>query len=121
MPRTPVKKLTMEVDQQQAEASVQMDQDMECPLVSFPALKVVESDDPQYRKVLIPSHRLTPLRASWLKIYAPLVEILKLQVRFNTKTRSVEMRTSEHTCETGALQRAADFVRAFALGFDVDV
>lgn len=95
------------------------DQQMLEPL--FPALKVIESDDPQYRKVLIPSHRLTPLKASWMKIYTPLVEILKLQIRFNPKTRAVEMRTSKHTVETGALQKAADFVRAFSLGFDVDV
>lgn len=88
---------------------------------SFPALKVVESDDPQYRRVLIPSHRLTPLKASWMKIYTPLVETLKLQIRFSPKTRAVEMRTSKHTVETGALQKAADFVRAFSLGFEVDV
>jgi len=49
----------------------------------------------------------------------PLVEYLKLQVRFNTKTRSVEMKTSAHTLDTGALQKGADFVSAFMLGFEV--
>lgn len=88
---------------------------------SFLALKVVESADPQFRRVLVPSHRLSPLRAQWMKIYAPLVEHLKLQVRFNPKTRAVEMRSSQYTVETGALQKAADFVRAFTLGFEVDV
>lgn len=42
-----------------------------------------------------------------------------LQVRFNTKTRSVEMKTSQHTIDTGALQKGADFVSAFMLGFEV--
>ncbi len=87
----------------------------------FPAIRIVESTDPQYRKILIPSHRLTPLRANWLKIYTPLVEILKLQIRFNPKTRAVEIRTSEHTVESSALQKAADFVRAFTLGFEIEV
>jgi RNA-binding protein PNO1 len=41
------------------------------------------------------------------------------QVRFNTKTRSVEMKTSKHTIDTGALQKGADFVSAFTLGFEV--
>jgi len=41
------------------------------------------------------------------------------QVRFNTKTRSVEMKTSPHTLDTGALQKGADFVSAFMLGFEV--
>ena len=40
-------------------------------------------------------------------------------MRFNTKTRSVEMKTSPHTKDTGALQKGADFVSAFMLGFEV--
>ena len=41
------------------------------------------------------------------------------QVRFNTKTRSIEMKTSEHTLDSGALQKGADFCSAFMLGFEV--
>jgi RNA-binding protein PNO1 len=72
------------------------------------------------RKVPIPPHRFTPLRTSWPKIYPPLVEHLKLQVRMNVKTRAVELRTSKHTVDTGALQKGEDFVKAFSLGFDLD-
>lgn len=64
---------------------------------------------------------MSPLKAQWTKIYPPLVTHLKLQVRMNIKARAVELRTSKHTTDGGAaLQRGADFVRAFALGFDVD-
>lgn len=38
----------------------------------------------------------------------------------NTSKRTVEMRTSSATTDTGALQKGEDFVRAFCLGFDVD-
>jgi RNA-binding protein PNO1 len=38
----------------------------------------------------------------------------------NIKSRAVELRTSKHTTDTGALQKGDDFVRAFSLGFDVD-
>jgi RNA-binding protein PNO1 len=39
----------------------------------------------------------------------------------NIKSKAVELRTSKFTTEGGsALQKGADFVRAFALGFDVD-
>ncbi|KAI1847407.1 hypothetical protein JX265_005532 [Neoarthrinium moseri] len=72
------------------------------------------------RKVPIPPHRMSPLKASWPKIYPPLVEHLKLQCRMNVKTKSVELRTSRHTSDTGALQKGEDFVRAFTLGFDVE-
>jgi RNA-binding protein PNO1 len=50
---------------------------------------------------------------SFLNLFSP------QQVRFNTKTRSVEMRTSPHTIDTGALQKGADFVSAFMMGFEV--
>jgi RNA-binding protein PNO1 len=63
---------------------------------------------------------MTPLKATWPKIYPPLVEHLKLQVRMNVKSKAVELRTSKHTTDTGALQKGADFVQAFCLGFDVE-
>lgn len=72
------------------------------------------------RKVPIPPHRMTPLKAAWPKIYPPLVEHLKLQVRMNIKNKAVELRTSKHTTDTGSLQKGEDFVKAFSLGFDVD-
>lgn len=40
------------------------------------------------------------------------------QVRFNTKSRCVEMKTSPHSM-VGALQKGADFVSAFMMGFEV--
>ena len=63
---------------------------------------------------------MAPLKASWPKIYSPLVQHLKLQVRMNTKSKSVELRSSKFTESAGALQTGVDFVHAFALGFDVD-
>lgn len=72
------------------------------------------------RKLRIPPHRMTPLKASWPKIYPPLVEHLGLQVRMNIAKKAVELRTSSHTADTGALQKGADFITAFTLGFDVD-
>lgn len=38
----------------------------------------------------------------------------------NIKDRTVELRSSRLTTNTGALQKGADFVKAFALGFDID-
>ena len=55
-----------------------------------------------------------------MKIYTPVVEHLKLQIRFNVKTRNVELKTSPETADVGSIQKAADFVRAFALGFDLE-
>lgn len=72
------------------------------------------------QKVPIPPHRMSPLKAAWPKIYPPLVEHLKLQVRMNIKSRAVELRTSKTTTDSGALQKGADFVKAFSLGFDTD-
>ncbi|KAJ5385330.1 K Homology domain type 1 [Penicillium robsamsonii] len=88
--------------------------------VFTPAKDVAAAYRIETRKVPVPPHRMTPLKASWAKICPPIVEHLKLQVRMNIKTRSVELRTSKFTTDVGALQKGADFIKAFTLGFDLD-
>ncbi len=90
------------------------------------------------RRIPIPPHRMTPLKKDWLNIFGPLTEILGLQIRMNVQRRCVEIRvcdpsaidlkinhhdiqTSRETKDIGSLQKGADFVKAFALGFDVNV
>ncbi|GFT43182.1 RNA-binding protein pno1 [Nephila pilipes] len=85
-----------------------------------PAKKSALDKAREMRKVRIPQNRFAPLKANWSKIYQVIVEHLNLQVRFNLKARMVELKTCEETKEISAIQKAADFVRAFALGFDVD-
>ena len=41
--------------------------------------------------------------------------------RFNRKTRNVELKSSKHTEDASALQKTADFIQAFMLGFEVQV
>ncbi|KAE8600980.1 hypothetical protein XENTR_v10013487 [Xenopus tropicalis] len=77
-------------------------------------------DKDEMRKVPVPSHRYTPLKENWMKIFTPIVEHLQLQVRFNLKTRNVEIKTCKETTDVGALTKATDFVRAFILGFQVE-
>lgn len=78
------------------------------------------NDETEVRKVRVPSHRYTPLKESWMKIFTPVVEHLKLQIRFNLKTRNVEIKAGKDTEDIANLQKAADFVKAFILGFDCD-
>ncbi|KAI5803418.1 hypothetical protein DFH27DRAFT_555704 [Peziza echinospora] len=85
------------------------------PAAEFTSVKKVET-----RKVPVPPHRMTPLKGAWSKIYPPLVDHLKLQVRMNIKDKAVELRSSKHTTDASALQKGADFIRAFSFGFDVD-
>ncbi|CAM9599711.1 unnamed protein product, partial [Ectocarpus sp. 13 AM-2016] len=88
----------------------------------FPALTAREmgggKDD--FRSIRCPPHRLTPLRNCWENIVTPTVEHMKLQIsRFNRKTRNVELKSSKHTGDASALQKTADFIQAFMLGFEV--
>ena len=82
------------------------------------AQAATRGDKPEYRRVRCPAHRYTPLRENWEQLLVPLVECLKLQVRFNTRTRCVEMKTSQHTLDASSLQKGADFISAFMLGFE---
>mmetsp|Transcript_123656 Transcript_123656/g.355180 ORF Transcript_123656/g.355180 Transcript_123656/m.355180 type:complete len:249 (+) Transcript_123656:39-785(+) len=103
---------------QKADQEEKMDDDVDQPV--FPQLSAAQANGNkvEYRRVRCPPHRYTPLREHWEQILTPLVEYLKLQVRFNTKSRCVEMKTSPHSL-MGALQKGADFVSAFMMGFEV--
>ncbi|OMH80020.1 RNA-binding protein pno1 [Zancudomyces culisetae] len=82
--------------------------------------KLLNGGKEQFRRVRIPPNRLSPLKQNWLKIYTPIVEQLKLQIRMNLKSKMVEIRTCNETQDSAAVQKAADFVRAFSLGFSVE-
>ncbi|NWH80180.1 PNO1 protein, partial [Piaya cayana] len=87
------------------------------PPVAAEAMGVGKSE---MRKVPVPANRYTPLKENWLKIFTPIVEHLQLQIRFNLKTRNVEIKTCQETKDLSALTKAADFVKAFILGFQVE-
>lgn len=74
----------------------------------------------ELRKVPVPSHRYTPLKQQWKNIVTPLVEQLELQVRFNLKSRQVEIRAGKGVKDPSYLQKAVDFVQAFLYGFAVE-
>lgn len=73
----------------------------------------------EFRRVAVPQHRMTPMKESWLKLYQPITENLKLDMRMNLKSKKVEIKTTKDTPDIGSLQKAADFVQAFLLGFEV--
>ena len=60
----------------------------------------------------------------------PIVDQLKLLIRFNPKTRCVELKvlvvvffkeqTSPHTVDSSCLQKGEDYIHAFMLGFEID-
>lgn len=105
------------------EVEVVEDADEEMDLVyekpTFGEIKISKKAKKEMRRITVPPNRLTPLKKSWMEIVQPLIEHMKLQVRFNKKRRAVELRTSEATEEEGALQRGSDFCRAFIMGFEV--
>lgn len=90
---------------------------------AFPALKAGAAAGPglraQFRRVPVPPNRMTPLKAQWMELYEPVVSQLKLQVRMNVRGRAVELKNGPETVDSGALQKGADFMKAFMLGFAV--
>ncbi|XP_027201237.2 RNA-binding protein pno1 [Dermatophagoides pteronyssinus] len=77
----------------------------------------------EYRRIQVPLNRYKSLKENWLKIFTPIVEHLKLQMRFNFHTKCVEIRTppglniDSDKCN---IQKAADFIQAFILGFEIE-
>jgi len=118
----------VKVDKRGSKRKMDMDVDVDVDetgkaSIEFPPAKqsnVGQSSVKDIRKIQIPTHRRTPLKQNWSKIFTPLVENMGLMVRFVPKTNTVEIKASTKTTEIGALQRGEDFTRAFALGFEVD-
>jgi len=73
----------------------------------------------EYRRIRCPPQRLTPLRNQWEQVMGPIVEFLKLQIRFNPKNKCVELKTAEVTEDPGAIQKGQDFIQAFMMGFEI--
>jgi len=89
------------------------------PLVFSVERKKGPNAQSDVRRVVVPPHRLSPLKTNWTEIVTPIVGHLKLQIRMNTKRRCVEIRDSPNTSDSSALQKATEFIRAYMLGFDV--
>ena len=64
----------------------------------FPAISAKEAagGKHEFRRIMVPPHRYTPLRKDWMSIYTPIVEQLKLDVRMNPRNRSVEIKVPAH-------------------------
>ncbi|PRP78263.1 hypothetical protein PROFUN_13873 [Planoprotostelium fungivorum] len=81
----------------------------EVPKPKFKEIKATQATGgAQTRKIPVPINRLAPLRKDWVKIYTPIVEQLVLQIRMNTQSKKIEIR------------KAADFIEAYLIGFDVE-
>ncbi|MCL7040295.1 hypothetical protein MKW94_007291 [Papaver nudicaule] len=73
----------------------------------------------QFRKVGVPAHRFSPLKKAWMDLCTPIYEQMKIDIRMNLKARKVELKTRKDTPDVSNLQKCADFVHAFMLGFEV--
>lgn len=85
---------------------------------SRPPLTLPSFLDPD-DQVNVPANRFTPLKENWMALYEPITKQMKIDVRMNLKTRKVELKTTKATEDEGALQKSADFVQAFLLGFEI--
>ncbi|KAG8709013.1 pre-rRNA-processing protein pno1 [Ceratobasidium sp. 394] len=108
------------VGEENAEAGAGMDVGATLTFPALPASAQRATEKSETRRIAIPPHRMTPLKKDWVNIFSPLTEMLGLQVRMNVHKRAVEIRTSRHTKDVGAIQKGADFVKAYALGFDIN-
>ncbi|KAL0301888.1 UNVERIFIED_CONTAM: RNA-binding protein PNO1 [Sesamum radiatum] len=87
---------------------------------NFPPLKPNKILDGQiqFRKIPVPERRLTPLKKDWLKIYTAIYEEMKVDICMKVKARIVMLKTLSDTPDISNLQKCADVLHAFMLGFD---
>jgi RNA-binding protein PNO1 len=69
------------------------------------------------RRIFIPRHRVTPLKNLFVELIKPLVEHMKLQVKYDEKKKSLHLRPGP-SADVSALQKGVDYINAFVLGFE---
>mgnify|MGYP000007456960 FL=1 len=82
-------------------------------------IETTEKVKQEYRKVLVPTNRMKPLKENWPTIVKALVEHMKIQVKMNVKAKCIEMRSYEKTEDTSALQKSEEFLKAYMCGFEL--
>lgn len=87
--------------------------------IEFDKAKIGQKKKAEFRRVPVPLHRYTPLRSNWETILKTLVKHMKLLVRMNTRRRAVEIKTTKDVRDQGIIQKAADFLKSFMLGFEL--
>lgn len=69
------------------ETQMQVDSsDLDSHQLKAPKAKRTKSD---VRKLSVPPHRYSSLKEHWMKIFTPIVENMKLQIRFNMRAKQV--------------------------------
>nr|WCZ58398.1 RNA-binding protein PNO1 [Paratrimastix eleionoma] len=108
--------------EQEGEMEVESPNQQTQAVPQFPALsaQAVVGGKIETRKILVPQHRINPIKEHWMELVTPIVQQLKLQIKMNLPKRTILIRTSPETTEASALQKAADFVQAVVMGFDVN-
>ena len=87
------------------------------PATAAASLSAASSLDASYIRIPVPAHRYTPLKAQWQALYQPVVEHMKLQIRFNPKKRCIELRVrrtaAQHTEHTGTHRAVSAMLQTF--------
>jgi RNA-binding protein PNO1 len=73
----------------------------------------------EYRKIVVPVNKLKALKENWPTMVKAIIDHMKLEIRMNAAKRTIEMRTSESTTSTSAMQKSEDFLKSFLCGFDL--
>lgn len=123
MPRVPTKKTLRHKDTLGNTADSAFADNVRNPAAKVATEVVRERDEVtgefvELRRIPVPVNRLAPLKNAWVEVIKPLVEVLKIQIRMNPRKRCVEIRAGPNTEEPSTyLQKAAEYIRAFLLGF----
>lgn len=80
----------------------------------------METSLQQLRSISIPLNKLRLIKQEWLKIYTPIVELGKLQIRFDIRDRKIDLRTCESTQDSSFLERGINYIQAIIDGFKVE-
>ena len=67
----------------------------------------------------VPANRFSPLKENWMALYEPITKQMKIDVLHELENQKSRAQDDQADGGRGALQKSADFVQAFLLGFEI--
>lgn len=73
----------------------------------------------EIQKVPVPASKLAGLKAHWVEVIKPVVELAKLQIRMNVGKKTIEVRASPTTEDLTMLPKSVEYLKAYVAGFSI--
>jgi len=96
------------------------DSELKAGTSAIPVIQETSIPVIQEKSIPVPIQKIRTIKNDWIRISTAIVEIGKLQIRFNGQNKCIDLRTCPQTVDHGYVERATTFIEAILDGFKIE-